>query len=190
VHIADFKELVGEVRVPVPDIDWGELETGLGFAFPMEYREIFSAYPDLEIDHFLGMNHPGLDSRDARLKAAWIMDVISNVVRSPVTVEVYAGAGSVDEREFNFSVYPSVNGLFPWGTTQNGDTCLWLMSERSPESWPTVVTDETDFWLYPHGMLSLIGGLIDRSVECPFFPNYLSNPPRIEQFPVKRFQGM
>ena len=137
----------------VRPVDWKLLRDRFGTALPADYREYCSYYPPLTIDDFMAflVPNPGREDR--------FVDVISE------QLELMRELAEDDMTE-DYTFHPEADGLFPWGSSNQGDMFFWRMSGPDPDEWPAVVyTANGGWWEHAGGAVSLIVGLIDGSVE-------------------------
>ncbi|GAA3098338.1 SMI1/KNR4 family protein [Streptosporangium carneum] len=167
--IADFEAIVGAPTTAAPVVDWNTLEETVGLVFPSDYKDLMNRYSQLSIDRFLGMliAHPG--KRDVRSAKDRVIERLSHLeADDDDSIELLDDEGERSLRT-PFPLYPHPNGLYPWGSTQNGDDCLWLTGER-PEEWTVVITDGYFWWHFPGSLLEFLVGALSGTVRCPIFP--------------------
>ena len=73
--------------------------------------------------------------------------------------------------EFPFPVFPAAGGLFPWATTDNGDTLYWL-TVGDPDTWQVVVWESRgpEHVVYPFGAAEFLQRWLSGTLECSVFP--------------------
>jgi hypothetical protein len=140
-------------------VDWDVVRAALGIEFPADYLEYAGRYWGVSFDDFLTIlaPKPGLES--------------GYVESTSEIVEMIAGLAE-DGMTEDYRFHPAENGLFPWGTSNQGDYFFWRTDGPDPDRWPAVVfTANGDWWEHPGGMLALVVGLIDGSVEHHGLPS-------------------
>ncbi|WP_157431710.1 hypothetical protein [Actinomadura hibisca] len=165
--LAQLEQLIGPPLREAPAADWNELGQEYGLKFPRDYIALTERYPELVFNEFLTVFHPCFSD------AAW-NDRMLNIPRSwqPKELSVCIPAHDVIPVEWGgpFSVYPKVNGLFPWGITVNGDYCMWL-TNRDPALWTVVIANRFKVWHYRGSIVNCLNDLLSRQVDNPLFPD-------------------
>ncbi|MFC0864228.1 hypothetical protein ACFHYQ_18190 [Sphaerimonospora cavernae] len=168
--VDDFSALIGPPTKQPPIVDWKSLESEVGLVFPADYKELMSRYSEMVIDDFLGLRipHPGLYSERSQRENA--LSVLEDLIFDDEDELTY-----IDERGNCYtgpilSIYPEVGGLYLWGSTNNGDYCLWL-TDQDPGNWIVYITRGDIWWNFPGPLLDFLVGLLSGTVRCPLFPN-------------------
>ena len=141
----------------VRPVDWDLIRNRLGIDYPADYREYASRYAPLLIDDFLVILGPTPGQEEGYIEAT---------IEQLELVREYAA----DDETGNYTVHPEAGGLFPWGSSSEGDMFFWRTTGPDPDEWPVVVYANHDFWEHPGGALSLVVGLIDGSTEHRSLP--------------------
>jgi hypothetical protein len=180
--LADLELVIGPPSVVPPSVNWIELEKLSGLRFPSSYRAFAERYGMLEIGAFLDVHHVGIPAdlsmmldlrRQALEPLRELMDDLGYI---------YLEDDSGDEIEAApYPLYPEPAGLFPWGTTQNGHTLLWL-TDKDPGKWTTVITDGGSWWHFDGCLVDFLVGILSQTVRCPLFPNSFPSSPRFFQY--------
>lgn len=149
--------LLAHRRDAEPPIDWALIEERLGFGLPSDYREFVRRYPSVDFDDFLTVGGPRPGAEDG-----FVRSVLENM-------ELVRDLAEEDpELEDGERPGPAVM----WGGSSSGDMFLWHVTGPEPDAWPALVfTRNSDWWEYTGGMLGLLAGLIDGSVECWGLPS-------------------
>ncbi|MEU4690916.1 hypothetical protein [Actinoplanes sp. NPDC023714] len=142
----------------VRPVDWDLVQERLGIIFPADYREYTSHYPPLLIDDFLVILGPAPGQEEGYLEATLErLDELRGLAEDDMTED--------------YTFHPEAGGLFPWGSSSEGDLFFWRTTGSDPDKWPTVVyTSNFDWWEHDGGALSLVVGLIDQSVPHAGLP--------------------
>lgn len=147
---------------PTTASDWPPVEKEFGLRLPADYKGFLARYGSGEIDEFLLVASPVFGNRLTRL---------SDFARS--RLEIRRAIRDADWPIPPWPIHPEAGGLLPWGTSRNGDGCFWLTDPPDePDRWPVVVVEsKSQEWLDHEGsMTDLLSGLLDRTVNIPFFP--------------------
>lgn len=83
-----------------------------------------------------------------------------------------------------YLIYLEVEGLFPFGKSDNGDTLFWLRVSE-PNRWTVVVNAARDpeYQKFDCGMSEFVAGTLTHRLQCSIFPK--SFPTRPASFTVK-----
>jgi hypothetical protein len=129
-------------------IDWEFLQTALGVRLPTDFREFADHYPAVAIDDYLAIGVPEPGKENQYVSGLHnINDVIEGLIE-------------------DYPLHPAEDGLIPWGSSNQGDLFFWHTNDPDPDRWPAVVySSNGDVWEHDGGMLSLLVGLIDGSIE-------------------------
>lgn len=145
--------------VPAPnrggsDVDWPEVERGLGVRLPEDYKLLINSYGEGSFDDFIWVLHPTTTNPNLRL------DTQTRLARSALS-EVNDTFAAPDE-------------LMPWAMTDNGDTCYWLMRDRDadPDRWPVAVNEgRGPMWVVADLSASAwLEAVLSRGLRVPIFP--------------------
>ncbi|MFE0151088.1 hypothetical protein ACFWY5_28365 [Nonomuraea sp. NPDC059007] len=129
-----------------------------------------SRYVTLEFDEFLKLNVPNPGIGVERSMRAKVLSVLTDLAPpDDETVAVVDGDNEVLE-ERTFLHYPDPGGIFPWGTTQNGDIGLWVTIGH-PDEWRVAVTDGSSLWMHSAGLVDFLVQAINGSIACPLLPH-------------------
>jgi len=114
-------ELLALPREPPNDPRWSDIEKRMGLSFPAPFKHIAERYGDRPWNDF-----------------ACILNPLSSGYEDRVERILAADRASRDEfpEHYLFPLYPESHGLFPWATTDNGDTLFWV---RLHPRWPTLI---------------------------------------------------
>lgn len=181
-EIADLEAVLGPPATIPPVVDWQEIERMTGLCFPGEYKEFAARYSELTIDAFLLVFHPGVPRKPRRM----LREVEALLEPLRRLLEDRGGIDLIDDRRERsriapFPLYPDNGGLFPWGSTENGDICFWSPSSN-PREWSVVVTNGGGlWWRYDGGMLDFLVGVLTDSIACPLFPRRFPGSLRMEE---------
>ncbi|MBG0817873.1 SMI1/KNR4 family protein [Planomonospora sp. ID82291] len=168
--IADLEQLIGGPSKQPPPVDWPSIEAELGLTFPSDFKEWASRYTETRIDQFLYIHHPGIrpekslkEDAEARLKQ------LRPIIEEWGSIDLIDETG--EEREVEpFPLYPETGGVYPWGSTDNGDYLLWL-TNPNPRNWSIVVTNGASWWHYNGSFIEFIVGILSREIACPILPD-------------------
>ncbi|WP_086799662.1 hypothetical protein [Streptomyces caniscabiei] len=155
---SDLAHLLGPVHQPAPPVDWAQTEHHLGFPLPSDYRTWATTYPQLTIDGFLTVFHPGAPPPNL-LTAAEDLLAFDRELRE------------VDPDDIPYPLHPEPGGLYPWGTTTNSHRLHWY-----PARGHIVVIGRAGNWEWPGTMTGFLTGILTRRLTCPLFPDRFPSP--------------
>ena len=165
MSIEALRSILTPPRRPVDnDGDWAEAERELGFALPEDYRSFISIYGYGSINEFLIVFSPfGADRvRDA-------LTTYSAHLRE--LREIDLEFDNVNIPPWPYPIFPEPGGLVPWGTTINGDLCLWLTAFPDPDDWFVVTKSRSEEWgEFPGSITSFLVAVLTREYVAPGFP--------------------
>lgn len=124
---ADLEALIGPPAVTPPAVDWPALEAVTGLEFPADYKALCARYGMLEVNAFMSVLHPCVApdittwDRNAKDDLETLRELTED---SGVIYLLDDSGGEVEAAPYPY--HPEPCGLFPWGSTENGDTLLWL----------------------------------------------------------------
>lgn len=184
---ADLERLTGEPEFAPLVVDWGALGRALSFSFPDDYKRFFEKYHLVQFDRFLTVYHPG-DDIAGYVSASHVAVRALRIVSEQGGMTLVDDAGEEGER-VRYPIFPDEGGLFHWGTTENGDSCLWLTGGDDPNAWPIFVSDSSEIWRYDGTFVDFLVGVMDRTVRCPLFPASFPSSLRVDQFDARRLSN-
>ncbi|GLZ03800.1 hypothetical protein Acsp03_12660 [Actinomadura sp. NBRC 104412] len=184
---ADLERIIGPPNHPAAPPDWHGIEEGLGFRFPIDYKRFFDLYCYVQFDKYLMVYHPGLDVEMRRRRAISALDSLHALAVEQGSISIVDDYGDFVREQPPFPFFPTQGGLIPWGATEGGEVCMWLMADPVPEKWPIVVSDGVEWWLHSAGFADFIVDVMRGSVQCPIFSKDFPGSDRIDQFPIERF---
>jgi hypothetical protein len=106
---------------------WPSVEKLLGLALPGDYKEFVNRYGSGSISDFLYVHNPFSKNRHGNLIQG----------ASPM-LNAYQTSRQTFPKEYQFPVYPDEGGVYPWGSTDNGDELYWV-TNGEPDQWPTLI---------------------------------------------------
>ncbi|MFC8439374.1 SMI1/KNR4 family protein [Streptomyces sp. BJ20] len=143
-------------------IDWVSIESDLGTRLPSDFIELAEAYPRFSLDDFLSVHIP--EPGGERFFTAGVRETLDELA---------------DLRDSGMShehvPYPEPGGLFPWGTSAEGDTFYWRMTGGHPDAWTILVSGHNDDWCAYQGTVTeylagLLAGTVSPDGLPPDFP--------------------
>ncbi|MFJ3904024.1 hypothetical protein [Streptomyces sp. NPDC090025] len=150
--------LLGPAPATAPAVDWARTEQLLGFVPPADYRSWADAYPQLVIDGFLIVRHPAAAPPNL-LTAGDDLLFMDRLLRE------------ADPDDVPYPLHPEPGGLYPWGTTTNGERLHW-----HPAADQVVVIGRSGNWEHPGTMTTFLTAVLTRTVVCPLFPPGFPGP--------------
>jgi hypothetical protein len=153
----ELERLIGPPTQAAPPVDWGNVERVTGLVFPADYREYCQKYSALLIDDFISISHPSAKREAVNLIRA--ADRYLAAMR-----ELREG----NESDVPYPIYPELNGIFPWGVTDNGDWLFWQTADN-PNDWIVVATDRGDWYEYRGTFTSFLVALLGGRLGWEMF---------------------
>lgn len=153
------KILIPPSKAVVDEPNWTLLEDLFNIAFPRDFKEFTACYGVGQIGNFININVPFLPVDDYLKEVNYLC---SN----------YSDSKCKFPDKYTFSIYPEKNGLFPLGSTDNGDELWWLMNS-DPEKWEIVIyaSRSWDFCKYPMGFVEFLYKYLTKEIKCEIFPS-------------------
>lgn len=103
-----------------PTVDWASAQAALGVDLPSDYVALIDEWGAGSFDDFLWVFAPGHPNVN--------LDLVQQAEEQSAALRETAEAG--EEHPYEPAVAPG--GLLPWGLTDNGDVCYWVLSESEP----------------------------------------------------------
>ncbi|MEW1838543.1 hypothetical protein AB0392_11365 [Nonomuraea angiospora] len=151
--------------------DWSAVEADLGLRLPGDYKLLMDRYASLMLDRFLGLfiPNPG-DTPDMSMRDGIVRTLRDMAPDDDEEQEVVDDNNNVIEMR-RFPHYPDPGGIIPWGSTQNGNLCLWK-ADGDPDSWKVFVSSDGLFmWRYNGGILDFLVRANQGRLCCPIMYN-------------------
>lgn len=145
---------------------WLPVESRLGVALPHDYKKLIEIYGSGRINEFLWVFNPFSANNNINLERQ--VDT-----QAQVMAEVRSGGEVVP-----FESFPRVDGILPFGITDNGDVLYWRTFGNSDE-WTVVVSESrTPEWeSFDLSASAFLVNIIKRKIVCKFFPLSFSELP-------------
>lgn len=165
-----IENLIKAVPAPAEPFDafdgrWEPIETAVGTALPPDFKDFARVYGDGYFMEFMGIAVP-LSSDRGVAYARWVGSICRN---HRGLTEPYA-------------LWPDPGGLFPMGSTDNGDYIFWL-PQGAPASWRVAVWDRgalegETIEVFDHDLTDFLAGLAMGKITPKAFPDdfYPSEP--------------
>ncbi|MEV4367469.1 SMI1/KNR4 family protein [Nonomuraea sp. NPDC049637] len=168
--IADLENLIGPPIRPAPINDWDAIEADLELRLPADYKELMTRYASLKLDAHLGLYIPNPGDHPQETMREGVLSMLRDLgPHEDEELEIVDGQGNVLE-ERHFPHYPHPEGLLPWGSTQNGDVCLWETT-GDPDTWKVCISDGIFIWKHGSGILDFLVKANQWSLSCPLLPD-------------------
>lgn len=157
------------IPLEAPDrCQWASIETSLNLRLPEDYREFVATYGTGAVDSFLWVLNPFSKNEN--------LNLVSQVDdRLDAQRRFFEESGKISP----YPLYPSMNGLLPWGVTDNGDVLYW-QCKGSPSAWPTIVCDgRSSRWQETQLSFSqFLIAVVTKTLTVEAFPvDFPSDPP-------------
>lgn len=149
-----------KVDIPASPTEWPSVEVTIGISLPPDYKAFIESYGSGSIDRFLSIFNPFAKNPHLNL-----MDAIRT------RLEGLRELQAEFEIERKYSIFPDMNGLLPFGATDNGDVLYWKTTGQ-PSSWPVVINDarSPEYEEFPIGMTEFLVAILSRKVSSSIFP--------------------
>ena len=139
---------------------WGSIETAVGTTLPPDFKAFARLYGSGYFMEFMGIPVPRSSDRGVAY-ARWVGEICRG----------FRGLSSP------YPMWPDVGGLFPAGSTDNGDYIFWL-PVGDAESWKVVVWDrggvvDEEFEAFDCDLTDFIAGLVTGDIAPEAFPDDL-----------------
>lgn len=156
-----IKSLLDLVQPPLnpsatgDDEAWKKLERILDFPFPDEYKACINIYGSGTFSDTIILISPFED----HAYQDWIR----------TELEYYSSTREKFPELFQFSIYPSKGGLYPWAMTSSGEKIYWETLDI-PDEWPIIAYStrgpEFERWKLPVSefLYKWISGTLDSKV--------------------------
>ncbi|GAA2858583.1 hypothetical protein GCM10010517_17040 [Streptosporangium fragile] len=181
--IADLTAIVGPPSKRASVVDWAAFEAETGLVFPDDYKAWAARYADIRLNGFLYVNRPEPgERRDAIAR----LDQLRPLVEEWGTIDLVDDEGAETEAP-PFPIYPEPGGVYPWGSTDNGDYLLWL-TDPDPGRWTIVITNGATWWHFQGSLLDFIVGVMSREVRCPLFPDDFPDGTDIQEYTPEDYE--
>ncbi|WP_157594418.1 hypothetical protein [Streptosporangium amethystogenes] len=143
----------------------------MGLEYPADYKEFTSRYVSIKIADFLYVRNLGMHSSSQ--ERDYVLDAVGwlHEFNQRGHIDILDNAGN-EARVPAFQIYPEPFGLYPWGTTDNGDMCFWLTRPGS-QNWTVVIKGNGLWWHHPGSLTDFLIKLASNTLACPLFPDNL-----------------
>jgi hypothetical protein len=136
--------------------DWKQVEATIGLTLPDDYKNLISQYGTGRFSDFLYAFNP------------FSVNECLNLINS--SQRILEGERKFKE-EFPFPLFPEPNGLFPWGSTDNGNYLYWH-TKGEPRDWAVIVcARETKHKFYEMSTTQFLEKWLSRELICQVFPD-------------------
>jgi hypothetical protein len=102
---------------------WPDVEQSLGCALPTDYKDFIATYGSGSISQFAYVHNP------------FSANPLGNLMKRAIPIlQAYKTSRSTFPASYRFPVYLEPNGIYPWGSTDNGDELFWITASK-PDQW-------------------------------------------------------
>lgn len=114
-----------------PTVDWPAARAALGVELPSDYVALVDAWGAGSFDGFLWLFAPGHPNVN--------LDLVRQAEEQTWALRELAEAGE----EIPYQPSIAHGGLLPWGLTDNGDVCYWVLGTPEPLAPVSVAVNES-----------------------------------------------
>lgn len=176
--IADLVRLVAPPASPIDNTgDWEGAEREVGLSFPADYRDLVSTFGVGTFGDFISVLSP--------FSTNWRRNIVE---RGGRWLEGQRELRDKWPEQFPVGLFPEPGGALPWGVTDNGDTCCWLVDVRAdPSTWRLAIAESRGpSWHQHRGPIVefLVDVLAGRNLP-DFFPDDVPLPGSTSFRPVE-----
>lgn len=139
--------------------DWDKIQEKWEIKFPDDYKEIISLYGTGAINDFLWIFSPFSENK--------YLNLTNQYTEIKDSYEVMIN-GFPEKNWLNF--YNGETGIFPWGSTDNGDELFWNYKRDNI----SIVVYESRYIKmneYNIGMSEFLVKLLNKELYCDIFPD-------------------
>lgn len=138
--------------------DWGSVEAELNTALPSDYKSLLQSYGPGTLGGFISLYIPH-DNNQA-------IDLFSRTHAAQDALRCLTR----DLEELTFGIR-SVDELMPWGVTDNGDWCYWIL-HGDPDRWVVALNAARDpEWdKFEMGITEFLFKILPGSITTTIFP--------------------
>jgi hypothetical protein len=143
---------------------WKALERRLGMTFPEDFKQFIGRYGAGEINGFIRIDNPFHFGN---------LDEYEKVVRR--SLEAHRRLRKDDPKAWPYPAWPAAGGVFPLGSTANGDELLWRTTGKSGE-WTVLLWSRggDGFQDCGCGWTAFLRRLFEEDVQVGFWlPQYI-----------------
>lgn len=140
--------------------DWQQVEATIGLGLPNDYKDLISEYGTGRFSDFIYTFNPFSTNK-------WLN--LTNTSKKILDGERTLRG---DFSEFPFPLFPEPDGLFPWGSTDNGNYLYWY-TKGEPQDWTIVVWESRgpEHEVYEMSITQFLGKWLSRELNCQVFPD-------------------
>lgn len=139
--------------------DWELAELKLGFSFPNDYKQFIDSYGCGGINEFLWILSPFAQCNN-----------LNTIEKFKEMKAAFCQMQAEFPELFTFNFYDGIQGLFPWGITDNGDELYWNLYE-SKISIVVFESRLSGYMVFNMDMESFLYGILRKEIKCSIFPD-------------------
>lgn len=149
----------------VRSTQWKEVERKLGVSLPKDYINFMEIYGTGAIDDFIYVFNPFASNQNLNLFS-----------RTETMLSAYAVLHKEFPSLYPFSVFPSSEGLLPWGISDNGDEFYWKTTKEL-SNWAVITFRASDSYYEVHDVSfsQYLFRLLSGELETKLFPETFRN---------------
>jgi len=129
--------------------DWSLIESTIGLKLPEDYKQFIEKYGSGKICDSVSIISPFVQNSD------W--SLLPYIQITTKSYQSYVDTGVINQ--LRFPTFPALNGLLPFGTTENSNCLNWL-TKGQPISWVLIIWDPDTIEFVASGYRTLADYLI------------------------------
>jgi hypothetical protein len=173
----DFESLLCHLPPPVNPVDnsgdWQATEGFIGTSLPVDYKQFISRYGTIDLSNGIRVYNLLLKSdQQAALHTASLLQELYQGLHDD-RVQIAKALGQSPDTVsplFQFPIFPTPSGIFPWGTAVDGWDFFWIRNGQ-PEEWGVVVVYKAGDRCFPFTDLTFSGFLLSL-FDKPFLESF------------------
>lgn len=144
---------------------WISFEEKLGITLPKDYKDFIDIYGTGGIDNFLWILNPFVEDEN-----------VNFLKKKEELLNAYQESKNKFPELYQYNIFPSSEGLLPWGYTDNADELYWLTSEKL-EDWKIIIYESrsSENYCYSYTMTEFLYQIVSKEIICDAFSEDFPN---------------
>jgi hypothetical protein len=142
--------------------EWNAVFAAIGTRLPEDYVQFINRYGTGIVCGFFHVLNPFAANEHVNLLSRWTrtLSAMASLRANP----------KFGREMVPFPLYFEPGGLFPWGTTDNGEDLFWKTA-GDPDRWTVVVIGRAcGVEVFDHSMSQFLKGVLEGSIRPEFLP--------------------